>query len=93
MSTFRNASAGQVGTTAPRNDSRQDFRISSRHPSRCEIRRGEVPGNDFSLLQGLAPWNQSRGILGSCCPPQSDAKSGAFGKNSSQLRRPEVRRL
>jgi hypothetical protein len=33
------------------NDSRQDFRISSRHPSRYQSCRGKVSGDDLALLQ------------------------------------------
>jgi hypothetical protein len=37
------------------NHRRQDLRISSRHPSRYQIRRGEVSRNDFPLLQDSRP--------------------------------------
>lgn len=37
------------------NDGRQDLWVSSRHASRYEVRRGEVSGNDFALLQDSCP--------------------------------------
>ena len=37
------------------NDGSQHFRINSRDPSRNEVRRGEMPGNEFPLLQNSCP--------------------------------------
>lgn len=44
---------GRCDCTA--NDRHQDPRVSSRHASRYEVRRGEVSGNDFALLQDSCP--------------------------------------